>query len=515
MTATVGQASRQLELESLGEPPWLQEWLPDETLYSFVSRHHFWTGLPRASDTCQRFFGHPTEGTGHDLPARLSKFVERTRGKVGSAVNILQERTVLPYYLIFRSATVRAKEIESAATKGLGGVKARLGILANGLGAAHPLKLCQDCVAEELALLGVSYWHRDHQLPTVWVCETHRRVLKLSTWRMNNTNRFGWALPHHHEVVSIEKTLTSDSLGCLIRLAELTRWALMETRQQPWNAPNLAYNLVAKLLGRDWATSCRGLSRSQVSNAVLAVTTALRDASGNCFLDGPKVSARAHRTLARADQTSTPYWLLLIAAALGLSSNELSAAATTTSKKPIPDPQPATVVDSRRAEVASLLSEGHAAGRAAKTVGVAAGTVIAWASEAGIVLQRSKAAGPKHALIRKALEGGVSQREAGRIAGVSKATVSQLIRIDRALRERWRIVQQENRRQAKRSEWSRHLRSHGRDGATAGRHALPSTYSWLFKHDRDWLLAVNALYPKKPKAARRSGSTAQGSLDLS
>lgn len=45
---------------------------------------------------------------------------------------------------------------------------------------------CPRCVAEDITLYGMSYWHRKHQLPGVFVCSLHETVLQYS----NTQNAF-------------------------------------------------------------------------------------------------------------------------------------------------------------------------------------------------------------------------------------------------------------------------------------------------------------------------------------
>jgi len=63
-----------------GVAPLLDQWLPDETLFSLASRHHVVSGNVRPGDTCFQLFGHKRLGSSHDLPARVDEFVRRTAG---------------------------------------------------------------------------------------------------------------------------------------------------------------------------------------------------------------------------------------------------------------------------------------------------------------------------------------------------------------------------------------------------------------------------------------------------
>ena len=500
MTAIRDDEARQLELQSLGEPPWLQEWLPDETLYSFISRHHFWTGSTRAADTCRRFFGHPTEGSSHDFPARIDTFVRRTRGHVGSPIQVIQQRTLLHYYLAFRDHEARRIEVARARSQGLGDVKARLGLLAGRLGATHPLKLCMSCMAEELTILGVSYWHRDHQIPTVWICDVHNTTLKISKWRHDRTQRFQWGLPHHSDVLPVEYDEANHPKARLSRLAELTRKAMTSTQNVPWRPEPIGRFLAARLLGLRSTTSCRGLSLGVVRDLVSPLLKALAQSSGNESLTTTGAVNRAFRSLTQPSQAHTPFWLLLIATAVSLTPSDLETAATTRPALPPPtssDP----VTDHRKTQLMELLAKGASFTQSATTVGIATGTAIAWASRVGISVSslHAKPVNPKRVLLESALLRGMNQKDAAVFADLSRSTVTQILRTSPELRQKWMDKCQSDMRRAKRNEWVVNLRKHSSLGATSIRHLLPSTYSWLFKHDRSWLLEINAQHFRRRK----------------
>ena len=56
----------------------LLSWLPDETFFSLVSRHHQLWGHITAAQTCQLMFGSARAGVHHDLPNSLGAFAQRT-----------------------------------------------------------------------------------------------------------------------------------------------------------------------------------------------------------------------------------------------------------------------------------------------------------------------------------------------------------------------------------------------------------------------------------------------------
>ncbi|MES2943013.1 MAG: hypothetical protein V4772_09120, partial [Pseudomonadota bacterium] len=75
--------------------------IPGETLFSLVSRHHYFWGHTLSAQTCQRFFDHARAGSQHDLPSRLAHFVANTEGCFGDVEKLAKEYTLLAYYGAF------------------------------------------------------------------------------------------------------------------------------------------------------------------------------------------------------------------------------------------------------------------------------------------------------------------------------------------------------------------------------------------------------------------------------
>jgi len=104
-------------------------------------------------------------------------FVVATRSRYGSAEEILMQHTVLPYYLPLASAKVRGDVWSSLTSEETSFFRYPMGQLTGRFCSHHPLKACAACVADDQAVFGVAYWHRLHQLPSVWICPKHRSLL--------------------------------------------------------------------------------------------------------------------------------------------------------------------------------------------------------------------------------------------------------------------------------------------------------------------------------------------------
>ena len=165
-------------------------WLPGETLFSLVSRHHLFWGHPLSSRTCEQFFGHGRAGSQHDFPSCLSKFVELTIGRYGNVEQIAKQHTLLAYYASFLRESELKNAIVTMSGDNVKHLKFRLGILTSRFRANHPLKACPDCLKEDRAKFGWTYWHIDHQYPGIWICSTHGQLLRESLLKATGVERF-------------------------------------------------------------------------------------------------------------------------------------------------------------------------------------------------------------------------------------------------------------------------------------------------------------------------------------
>ena len=168
---------RDTEGQSVDLPAFLPSWLPGETLYSLCSRYHHLSGNRLAADTCLQLFTAQDAGFLHDFPSHLESFVARTQGVLGSVDVLARRHTLLGFYTPFRRERDVTEAISVMASDSVQDLKFRLGLPSSRVGADHPLKGCPACIESDRRTEGVSYWHLEHQWPSVWVCREHDQLL--------------------------------------------------------------------------------------------------------------------------------------------------------------------------------------------------------------------------------------------------------------------------------------------------------------------------------------------------
>ena len=82
-------------------------------------------------------------------------------------------------YLPLMSADRRLEAVELLRSPFHSGSKrARVGLSWNEVTTVHELRLCTECLNNQRARIGFGYWESAKQLPGVWICTTHREILR-------------------------------------------------------------------------------------------------------------------------------------------------------------------------------------------------------------------------------------------------------------------------------------------------------------------------------------------------
>lgn len=469
-----------------------QEWLPDETLFSLCSRYHQASGNRRASVTCQALFGHPQQGCAHDFPARLEHFCQISGQALGSAESIVEHHTILPLYLRFANADHAQKAILAVCGGSVGSLKFQLGLLTSRFRANHPMKACPVCMHNDRERFATAYWHREHQLPGVWVCRHHGCWLTSSDLKSTGVARFQWMLPTSAQFPQIDATPPSHSairLGNMVVsvgttaglhfTADILSQAFREALHRKGLLKGTTHRLKREAAGHSYAEFLKPLLRIEQLGALPAsVDMASTDISR---LLGARTSGiHPMRQLALAA------WLFedlgdLLAASASEITREVKIGRLSSSK----------VSDDRKETFFSLLASGNSATSAARSVGVDTTTGLAWCAIRGIASARrpktvtSELRAKLSALLRR----GRDKAEVAAVGKVSVQTITTLLRTEVGLHEAWKQAGFEKAQRRNRRLWTRAMSDHPLSGVKAARMRAPAVYAWLYRNDRDWLAA--------------------------
>ena len=220
----------------------LPVWLPDELLFSLLSRFHRISGNLEHAETCQQLFGPRRKRCAHDLPHWIQDLSERARGVLGTADCIIHKGTLLPVYLPFLSQGEALECYEALKGAGLGKHRSRLCRQLPSQTTVQPLRACPQCMERDHESHGVSYWHLSHQLPGVLICIEHSQPLWHSSLTMDHGRDVRWHLPQTDALSTPEWTpdrLGSEAVALLKKLAALAMEVFSQPKGVQFNAEGL------------------------------------------------------------------------------------------------------------------------------------------------------------------------------------------------------------------------------------------------------------------------------------
>lgn len=484
----------------------LPQWLPDETLFSWCSRFHALSGNLLAASTCTQLFGHRRLGAAHDLPSRIAEFATRTGAKLGAAEQIIHERTLLPFYLPFRSAIDAQDAISSMKGNGIGSLKFRLGILTSRFGANHPLRACSECMEDDLRQYGIAYWHRSHQYPGAVMCLKHHAPLQTATEKSNGVGRFLWSLP---------------TSALLARSDRETGWVTADEagRSQPVRVTQAANQLATLPLGFHFdarvlldtyhlGLADHGLSTSRGKlkhNAIGASYLEFLLAQPNSLQTFPPLTqsdaaAQVLRLLRTPRSGTHPLrHVLIICWLFGSWETFWWKYCEQQSKGHVPDdpvigaavpPAQSIRTETEKEVIRMVCKEGISVTSAATRANIDVATAMTFLAKAELVISRR----PKKlkTAIRQSLveelKNGADRKILARKYEVSQSTIAKVLAQEFGLQLAWSSARSEQTRATSRADWQALVTDYPHIGIKQLREKNQKIYAWLYRNDRSWLV---------------------------
>lgn len=489
--------------------------LPGETLFSLCSRHHQMWGFRTSDFTCEALFGGRRAGVHHDLPNSLSRFETLTCGAYGSAADLALDLTVLKFYAPFLTPNAIASAVTTMSSPSVNGLKFRLGLLTSRFRAHHPLKACEECMAEDAHDHGWVPWRLAHQFPGVWTCVFHGTPLLECSVKANGVERFMWQLPSRR---SLEPR---PAPGCASReargrLTQLIHEVVQSGQSADWlRAGAVQATLRNRMYDRGWITPdghVRLAPASRDFGAHLAALSDLPDLAGlnvseqlaygwiGRMARPPRSGTHPLRKLLLID------WLFESADDFVVTHARASHAELSSASREVHQPcsQQDVAKQSRKAQAIERLQCGSSARSVALAFGIDVGTMMAWGAEAGIVSSRRPKSLVPHVreALLKDLRSGHSKNEAALRHGVSIQTITRLLRTEPGLRSAWQHAVFGTVQRTHRDSWLDAVANHPGISNKQLRAINPAGFAWLYRHDREWLSRHSP--QRAARTARRS-----------
>ena len=476
-------------------------WLPDETLFSFVSRHHALSGALHPWITCDRFFGHRRRGSAHDFPSRIDEFAARTGFAFGDGEQLVLRGTLIPFFLPWRDPRLGHQTIAALRGDRIGMLKFALGLLTSRFGAQHPLKACEICIAQDRREFGVAYWHRAHQWPGVWICPCHAIPLLASSQKRNGHYRYAFVLPRTIELERAEsawriKTASTDEL--MTRLSRLAVMVLGASALAPGavNDPSvLATTYRRRMVEIGWLRTAERLDWPALAQNLRGHLDTVACLPEFARLRASRDALRTHLSLLLYGRSqSHPLRHLLLIAALFPDWNafltnhiQVGSECSSIEYEESPSAVKEASVSSEKPHVAADVS----ARELARRYQVDVHTAMAWRASAGLAaVRRPKILKPTVLQqVIASLREGKPKAEVAVTAGISVTSVTRILRTEPGLQASWHQQRAEETQKGHREVWSGLLRHQPGSVLRLLRLQASATYAWLYRNDRQWLEA--------------------------
>lgn len=152
--------------------------LPDEILYSVLARAQTLALYNSPGQLSIAFFGKRRIPATIDLPSHIHYFHERVKEIFPfSEDQIIEKFTLWRYYYPFLVCSKRERAIELIKGENGWGLHNLIGINPSSMTRNKGLKYCPACTVEDRINLGLTYWHRVHQIPDLLLCPRHKCYL--------------------------------------------------------------------------------------------------------------------------------------------------------------------------------------------------------------------------------------------------------------------------------------------------------------------------------------------------
>lgn len=161
-----------------------------ETLYGVISRFHVWSGNVNSKATLRDLFNTTSVTAGRELPANINLLVNNLPDKCTLTVDeIIKNNTLYKYYTSFLPSE-RANYIYDLMVNGNGSlIFTGLGMCNNNMKIDSSLKYCSSCVDSDRNNFGEAFWHVEHQVPGVLMCQKHFSELHICNKSIEMKNR--------------------------------------------------------------------------------------------------------------------------------------------------------------------------------------------------------------------------------------------------------------------------------------------------------------------------------------
>ena len=189
--------------------------LPEESLYSWISRWATLSGYPTKRDAVKLLLGTDNK----QLVSAFPSFIPETiKYSYKTSEELIKHHTILPYFRLFSKTEIYRGAEQALVSGKTEFIHTRLSLIANRVPMLEPMRFCPICSRIDLEYCGYTYWRINHQLPLVSICQKHQVKL-----HYHKLGRRALTLP---DLSLSDIVIPVDVSTSALHLSELSRCAL-------------------------------------------------------------------------------------------------------------------------------------------------------------------------------------------------------------------------------------------------------------------------------------------------
>ena len=166
---------------------------PGELFYGLISRYKVWNGILDNKNILRDVYGKTTITAGRQLPANFELLLKNVPSNYKVTIEkLIHENTAFKFYTAFATQELAENVYVNMKMDKGSKIYNTLGLSNNTIKPNNYLKYCSECIMEDRKTYGEAYWHLEHQLDGVLICNKHDKVLKVLDKSIQKINRQEW-----------------------------------------------------------------------------------------------------------------------------------------------------------------------------------------------------------------------------------------------------------------------------------------------------------------------------------
>jgi predicted DNA-binding protein YlxM (UPF0122 family) len=465
-----------------------------ETVYSWLSRYHLWSGHNSFRKHSLAIFGVNEQQAAAEFPCYLTQLSKL------SGVDfdwIIQHMTDCQFYKPFVSKDIYQNTINSLQSGDTGALQSKLGMVANRLTPGRQLWCCPACIQQDVTKHGFPVWHVEHQVTGVISCPIHhmllseiRKIRSRATFpESTETNYSNEMSDNYSQLINDElhsKEIFSSASLLLTYQQGLKRIGLLTDHNQ------LRLKLLKSLLGENLVDMKDFVGYQQIIHA-------LEHQYPECLFYR---STALHHPLKHLVFIHAIFGNWHVFKELYLNIEKAGVQESSTNREPT---QRSNIQLNKRAKAA--LKAGDSLRSVSHVMGISVSTMKILAQQEGIhvdtrpykIFLRTERA------IWRKLFVGISCSDIASSFDISTGAVEQILRKHQYLKALRKNIWFYQNQKKHRNELSHHLLLNPSHSRKKIRKCCGGAYIWLYRHDKQWLFitlpakAKRIYWPRKKK----------------